>query len=62
MIVILSEDIVSPVTKSKSMTILRKISNYKEDPVIAQSILIDLGELGYTDFLCDLICTEENND
>lgn len=44
------------------MTILRKLSNYKDDPKITLSILRDLGELGFTNFICDLISREENID
>jgi inositol 1,4,5-triphosphate receptor type 3 len=60
MISVLSDETVLNETKMKSMTILRKLSNYKKNPEISQSILKDLGDLGFTDFLCDLIRTEEN--
>lgn len=51
----LSESSISPAVKLKSINILRKLSNYKEDVKVSKSILKDLGELGFTDFLCDLI-------
>lgn len=62
LIQILSEDSLSSDIKLKTMTILRKLSNYKNDSVIIESILKDLGELGFTNFLCDLISSEENHE
>lgn len=55
LIQMLSESSISPAVKLKSINILRKLSNYKEDVKVSKSILKDLGELGFTDFLCDLI-------
>ena len=55
LIQMLSESSVSPSAKLKSINIVRKLSNYKEDLTITKSILEDLSQLGFTDFLCDLI-------
>ncbi|CAD8120276.1 unnamed protein product [Paramecium sonneborni] len=62
LIQMLSENSVSPSIKLKSINIVRKLSNYKEDFQITKSILKDLGELGFTDFLCDLIKQEVDSE
>nr|CAR82067.1 TPA: calcium release channel IV1b [Paramecium tetraurelia] len=62
LIQMLSETSVSPSIKLKSINIVRKLSNYKEDLHITKSILKDLGELGFTDFLCDLIKLEGDSE
>lgn len=48
--------------KLKSITIIRKLSNYKDNLSVSKSILKDLSELGFTDFLCDLIKGEYNDE
>ena len=62
LIQILSEDSVSSSVKLKSITIIRKLSNYKDNLSVSKSILKDLSELGFTDFLCDLIKGEYNDE
>ncbi|CAD8112241.1 unnamed protein product [Paramecium sonneborni] len=62
LIQMLSETSISPSIKLKSINIVRKLSNYKEDFQITKSILKDLGELGFTDFLCDLIKQEVDSE
>ncbi|CAD8205015.1 unnamed protein product [Paramecium pentaurelia] len=62
LIQMLSETSVSPSIKLKSINIVRKLSNYKEDFQITKQILKDLGELGFTDFLCDLIKQEVDSE
>ncbi|CAD8123813.1 unnamed protein product [Paramecium sonneborni] len=59
---IFPESSVSSSIKLKSVKIIRKLSNYKEDTQISKSILKDLEQLGLTDYLCDLIKYENDQE
>lgn len=57
---VLSSDTVAIETRMRSMRILRKLSNYKHNSRVNDSIQHDLLAMGFLHFLCDVIIVEQD--
>ncbi|KAL4475530.1 hypothetical protein ABPG72_009219 [Tetrahymena utriculariae] len=59
-IAVLSCDTIETNIRMNSMKILRKISNYRQDSKVNESIQHDLISMGFLNFLCDIIIIEQD--